>query len=173
MLYKDFCKRIKIGHSGYTLVELMALLVILAILANLAWAGYRSAISTISLQQDADILARKLRMARQTAIMSGRECDVVFTASNAAAPSISYGIRHNHDISTVFLREGVTTVGTTFARDPIVPGDYSRSVCRFLPSGVPNQGGTVCLKNSKNRKLYIVVTPVTARIRVTETEPGT
>lgn len=172
MLYRDSYKRIKSHESGYTLVELMAVLVILGVLAGLAWTQYHSAISKISLHQDADIMARKLRFARQAAIMTGDECDVIFTASTGGAPSTSYQIRQNGTTRTVDLREGVVTVRTSFAKDPLVPDDYSRTACRFLPSGVPNQGGTVCLKNDRNQKIYIAVTPVTARVRVTETEPG-
>jgi len=156
---------------GYTLVELLAVLAILGLMTALAWPRFQTAADNLALRQDAAILERELRLARQNAITMNKECDVVFKASVTGLKSTSYQIRQGSNLRTVNLHRGVETVGTTFPRDPVNPYDARRSACRFLPLGTPTQGGTVQLRNNNGLSLYIAVTPVTARVRITETDP--
>jgi len=153
--------------SGYTLVELLSVLALLGLIAMLAWPRCQVMADKLALRQDAAILAREFRMARQNAITYGRECAVVFKVD-----STSYLVRQGQNSRTIQLRRGVKTVWTRFSQDPVNPYDGSRSACRFLPLGAPIQGGTVHLRNQRNQSLYVVVAPVTARVRVTETDPG-
>ncbi|MGE5545246.1 MAG: GspH/FimT family pseudopilin [Bacillota bacterium] len=153
--------------SGYTLVELLSVLVILGLIAMLAWPRYQAMADKLALHQDAAILARELRLARQSAITYGRECAVIFEVD-----STSYLVRQGENSRTVQMRRGVKTVWTRFPKDPAKPYDGSRSACRFLPLGVPVQGGTVHLRNQQDQSLYVVVAPVTSRVRITETDPG-
>ncbi|NLB17442.1 MAG: prepilin-type N-terminal cleavage/methylation domain-containing protein, partial [Syntrophomonadaceae bacterium] len=146
MWYKNGFLGIKPNGSGYTLVELLAVLAIISLLFVMAWPTYRSTAAKLALRQDASILARELRLARQTAITMGEECCVIFIASSAAKPSTTYQIRQGGDIRVVNLTRGVTIAGTSFARDPVFPSQYDRTACRFLPSGAPARGGTVHLK---------------------------
>jgi Tfp pilus assembly protein FimT len=41
----------------------------------------------------------------------------------------------------------------------------------FYPNGVPNMGGTVTLKNKRGKVLYVIMTPVTARVRISPNPP--
>jgi len=41
----------------------------------------------------------------------------------------------------------------------------------FYPNGVPGQGGTVTLKNKREKVLYVIMTPVTARVRISPEPP--
>jgi Tfp pilus assembly protein FimT len=41
----------------------------------------------------------------------------------------------------------------------------------FYPNGVPSMGGTVTLKNKRGKILYVIMTPVTARVRVSPYPP--
>ncbi len=157
--------------AGYTLVELIAVLAILGLVAAMVWPKYQVVADELALRQDAAVLAREIRLARQSAITTGRECALVFKASSGSNKSTSYQVRQGQTLRTVSLRRGVETVGTTFALDPVNPKDWSRSACRLLPLGSPTQGGTVHLKNNRNQSIYIAVTPVTARVRVTKTRP--
>jgi type II secretion system protein H len=157
--------------SGYTLVELLSVLAILGLIAMMAWPQYQAAADELALRQDAAVLARELRLARQNAITMGKECDLIFKASTSDIRSISYQVKQGQTSRTVSLRRNVEMVGTSFPRDPIAPSDARRSACRFLPLGTPTQGGTVHLRNNRNQSLYVAVTPVTTRVRVTETDP--
>jgi len=154
--------------SGYTLVELLSVLAILGLIAMLAWPKYQVLTDELALKQSAAALARELRLARQSAITYGRECAVVFRVE-----SNSYLVRQGEKSRTIKMHRGVKTVWTRFPKDPANPNDGSRSACRFLPLGTPVQGGTVHLKNQRNQSLYVVVAPVTSRVRVTEVDPGT
>jgi len=171
MWCKNGSLRIKPNGSGYTLVELLAVLAIISLIFVLAWPAYRGVAEKLALRQDAAVLARELRLARQTAITMGEECCVIFIASSAAKPSTTYQIRRGGKIRIVRLTRGVTIAGSSFARDPVYPSQYDRTACRFVPSGAPTGGGTVHLKNSGEESLYVAVTPATARVRVTAEDP--
>lgn len=158
--------------SGYTLVELLSVMAILGLIAMMAWPKYQVIADELALRQDAAVLARELRLARQSAITMGKECFVVFKASSSSFSSTSYQVRQGQTLRTIKLRRGVETAWTRFPKDPANPYDGSLSACRFLPIGKPLQGGTVNLRNNRNQSLYVVVTPVTARVRITETDPG-
>jgi hypothetical protein len=41
----------------------------------------------------------------------------------------------------------------------------------FYPNGVPSMGGTITLKNKRGKVLYVIMTPVTARVRISPTPP--
>ena len=41
----------------------------------------------------------------------------------------------------------------------------------FYPNGVPSMGGTITLKNKRGKVLYVIMTPVTARVRVSPNPP--
>ena len=60
--------------AGYTLVELIAVLAILGLVAAMVWPKYQVVADELALRQDAAVLAREIRLARQSAITTGREC---------------------------------------------------------------------------------------------------
>ena len=41
----------------------------------------------------------------------------------------------------------------------------------FYPNGVPSMGGTITLKNKRGKVLYVIMTPVTARVRISPEPP--
>lgn len=164
--------RINGEASGYTLVELISVLAILGILFAMAWPAYRDMADKMALEQDAAVMVREIRLARQSAITAGRECLIIFVASSSSVPSISYEVRQNQITRTVRLSQGVRLVGTTFGPDPKYPSIAGRTACRIFPSGIPAQGGTVHLINNQDKSYYVAVTPVTARVRATETDPS-
>ena len=156
--------------SGYTFVELLSVLAILGLIALLAWPRYQALADELALRQDAAIMARELRLARQSAITYGRECAVAFRPSSSTFSSTTYVFRQGQNSRTINLRRGVETAWTRFPQDPVNLGNWS--ACRFLPLGTPNKGGTIHLRNRRSQSLYVVVTPVTGRVRISETDPG-
>ena len=49
--------------------------------------------------------------------------------------------------------------------------NYTDDKVYFYPNGVPSMGGTVTLKNKIRKVLYVIMTPVTARVRVSPEPP--
>jgi type II secretory pathway pseudopilin PulG len=41
----------------------------------------------------------------------------------------------------------------------------------LYPNGVPSMGGTITLKNKRGKELYVIMTPVTARVRISPSPP--
>ncbi|MGE5405181.1 MAG: Tfp pilus assembly protein FimT/FimU [Candidatus Saccharibacteria bacterium] len=162
MLFVRVLKGIKSQDLGYTLVELLSVLAIVGILSVLLFPKYRSVSNHLDFRRDADILAVEFRQARQTAITTGEKCELIFKL-NASSYIVKEKTRPSREIK---LGQGTRVVKSTF---PLL--GTGQSHCSFSPFGAPAGGGTVCLENSHGNRLYIPVSPVTGRVRVTETEP--
>jgi len=48
---------------------------------------------------------------------------------------------------------------------------YTNNNLYFYPNSVPSMGGTITLKNKRGKILYVIMTPVTARVRVSPNPP--
>lgn len=137
----------------------MLVLLIMAVLISLASPVFTRVIEGNKLKADARQMAYVLKTARQAAIMSSESKSVIFYTGST---------KYKYDgEATYWLNSGVTYAGTsTFS------GDIGREKCTFQPSGAPESGGTVILKNKINDKLYIIVNPAAGRIRVSEAPPA-
>jgi len=69
------------------------------------------------------------------------------------------------DYIKVDYPEGIYVCANNF------PGTGSLRTLSFTRSGAPNQGGTLALENSTGKILYIILTPATGRVRVSEQPP--
>jgi hypothetical protein len=49
--------------------------------------------------------------------------------------------------------------------------NFTNNRVNFNPNGSPSMGGTVTLKNKRGKELYVIMTPVTARVRVSPDPP--
>ena len=143
--------------AGYTLIELLAVLALLSLLTALAVPHFAD-----RSQWHLDIASRRmaadLRLLRQTAINSGISCRVDFYIYHN-----HYTLRLPEGSRSVNFREEVQFDGTTTF-------DGTPPVLSFNHLGRPHRGGTIILKTS-NAYRYIIVTPVTGRVRVSQTPP--
>lgn len=161
-LYKNNLKcvqedEIQKGEKGFTLLELLAVLALLAVLVAITL-PHVGTLSRWKLNGAAKILVGNLRLARQEAIAGGYSKVVFYIYSN------SYELRLSQKNSTVYLPQGVSFKGlTTFPGKP--PSVH------FNMLGHPSTGGTVVLKSSDGEKVYIIMTPVTGRIRISRDPP--
>jgi Tfp pilus assembly protein FimT len=131
----------------------------MAILISLATPVFTGTIGVHKLKADARQMACVLKTAREKAIMSSEAQSVIFYTE-----STKYKFAGE---ATYWLNSGISYAGTsTFS------GDTGRKKCTFSPSGAPDSGGTVVLKNRSNDKLYIIVNPVAGRVRVSERPPA-
>ncbi|MCW3490288.1 GspH/FimT family pseudopilin [Dethiobacter alkaliphilus] len=141
------------------MTELVTVLVILGILCMVA-VPVVGHISTWGLRTAAQELAAQVRQARQTAIAGGEVCYVVFYEFSGR-----YRVDLPGESEWVSLPEGVTYGGNNFVHL------HGRPTVYFRYTGAPNRGGHVVLRDKRGNRRYVIVTPVTGRVRISETPP--
>jgi prepilin-type N-terminal cleavage/methylation domain-containing protein len=147
----------KIG--GFTLAELLTVVAVLALLTGMAMPLVRG-FEGRALKTSAQELAVHMREARTTAITGGKSCMVVFYEWDHR-----YRLIYPEERFFVILPAGIRYGGVNF---PNVDG---RSTLYFRYTGAPNAGGHVTLRDSSGRRLYVIVTPVTGRVRISDSPP--
>lgn len=137
----------------------MLALTLIAIIFSLAVPAVSRAEQAWVLKADANKMAATLRWARQEAIFTGKPQIVLFYPEShcyrVQGQSLQYfnkGIKY----------KGNTTFTTKISNTP---------ACTFSAAGVPSSGGTATLVNKYDQKLYIILNPVAARIRVDDKPP--
>lgn len=146
-------------RCGVTLVELLTVVALLGILLAVAFPLARG-VAVWSLRAAASEMAVRMREARMTAIACGQTCTLTFyTFSNR------YRVADSSGTAWVLLPEGVSIASTNF---PLV---NNRPTLYFRYTGAPNRGGHVALRDHDGNRLYVIVTPVTGRVRVDSSPP--
>lgn len=151
------------SQRGFTLIELLAVLAIISLCAAMLWPsvpvhGYRK------LETAARGLADDLRLIRQAAITSGEPCRIDFYRY-----AQYYELHLPGKKQTVYLPEGICYGGIpSFAKS-----SAGLPFVHYNTLGNPSGGGTVILKSAKGDKLYIIVTPVIGRVRISSEPPLT
>ncbi len=139
------------------MVELLAVLALFSLIAALAVPRFTSQphwqLETASRQMAADF-----RLLRQSAINFGEPCRVDFLVYINR-----YDLRLPDGRQRIYLPQAVEFKGiTTFSGNP--------PRLQFNIMGRPSSGGTVILQAGDDKR-YIIVTPVTGRVRISRTAP--
>ena len=149
-------KRSNNHNQGYTLIELMVVVGIIALLFGLSLNGLNSLLQWNKLNTAAALLGSELKSAQSNAFYEGVYYKLQFW------PSLDrYRIYKQTELIDDIILEDIDLFNTNFTNDNLY----------FYPSGVPSMGGTVTLKNKRGKVLYVIMTPVTARIRVSPEPP--
>jgi prepilin-type N-terminal cleavage/methylation domain-containing protein len=144
-----------IQNNGYTLIELIVVVAIISLLLGLGINGLDYLIQWNKLNVTAGLLSSELKNTQSRAFYEGGYYKLQFM------PSLDrYRIYKQTELIDDIILKDIYLFNTNFTDD---------NVC-FYPNGVPDQGGTVTLKNKRGKILYVIMTPVTARVRVS-TEP--
>ncbi|MDI6709700.1 MAG: prepilin-type N-terminal cleavage/methylation domain-containing protein [Thermoanaerobacterales bacterium] len=154
--------------EGFTLVELAVVLVLMGLMAAVAVPGLhdfhaRYALRTAAYQMAADIrgLQGEAAGCRSKGLTSEGTIFLVCFYPEAE----SYKLQRTGGGSwsrTVTLNPGIDLLGSTFTGGRLVIG----------LSGVPSAGGTVSLRSTATGDvLYVIVTSLTGRVRVSRTPP--
>ncbi len=148
---------------GFTLVEVLCVIALLTMLTMIAV----PVVNTYSGQRNLDIAARTmatdLRKAQQKAITVGWTQLIEFRPATR-----QYRIKDGKTDDTVIVKlpEGIDYAVNTYDRF----GDFP--LLRFRSTGAPVPGGgTIGLENSRKDILYLIITPATGRIRISEDPP--
>jgi len=143
-------------NKGYTLIELMVVVVIISLLLGLSINELYNLIQWSKLNRAAAILSSELKNTQSRAFYEG-----VYYKIDFWAPLDRYRIYRKTELyKDIQLEEDIDLFNTNFTNSKVY----------FYPNGVPSMGGTVTLKNKRGKILYVIMTPVTARVRIS-TEP--
>jgi len=142
--------------KGFTLIELIVVVGIIALLLGLSLNGLNNLIQWNKLNVAAALLSSELKNIQSRAFYEGVYYKLQFW------PTLDrYRIYRQTELIQDIILEGVDLFNTNFTDNNLY----------FYPSGVPGQGGTVTLKNKRGKVLYVIMTPVTARVRVSPEPP--
>jgi len=154
------------GHSnnhskGFTLIELMVVVGIIALLLGLSLNSLNNLIQWNKLNVAAALLSSELKNTQSMAFYEGVYYIIQFYPTFNNPTLNKYKIIKGSKLYKEVKLEGVELFKTNFTGDKVY----------FYPNGVPSMGGTVTLKNKIGKVLYVIMTPVTARVRVSPEPP--
>ena len=145
------------SHSkGYTLIGLMVVVGIISLLLAFSINALYNLQQWNKLSTAAALLSSELKNTQSRAFYEGVYYKLQFW------PTLDrYRIYKQSELIEDIQLKDVDLFNTNFTDNNIY----------FYPSGVPGQGGTVTLKNKREKLLYVIMTPVTARIRISPEPP--
>jgi len=142
-------------NKGYTLIELMVVLGIIVLLLGISISGLINLVQWSKLNRSAALLGSQLKNVQSQAFYEG-----VYYKINFWEPLDRYRIYKQTELAEEIILKDIDLFNTNFTDDNVY----------FYPNGVPSMGGTVTLKNKRGKILYVIMTPVTAKVRIS-TEP--
>ena len=142
--------------KGFTLIELMVVLGIISLLLGLCINGLDYLIQWSKLNTAAALLSSELKNAQSRAFYEG-----VYYKIDFWVPLNRYRIYKQTELYKDIQLEDIDLFNANFTNNKVY----------FYPNGVPSMGGTVTLKNKKGKILYVIMTPVTARVRISPNPP--
>jgi prepilin-type N-terminal cleavage/methylation domain-containing protein len=163
-MIKKGTKSILKEERAFTLVELLCVVALLGLLAMIAMPAVQDVGRRRPLEIAARSLATDMRRCQQTAIVSGSgRCLEFLLYSNI----YHYRIKNcsTSETERISFPEGITYRSATFPTSGGIPR------LRFNPDGAPNAGGTVVLQNKRGDILYVIITPATGRVRISDKPP--
>ena len=156
-------KRSSNRTKGFTLIELMVVVVIISLLLGLSLNGLYNLLQWSKLNRAAAILSSELKDTQSRAFYEGVYYKIEFYATFNWPTSLNkYKIsKKENEFYKEIKLDGVELFKTNFTNNKVF----------FYPNGVPSMGGTVTLKNKRGKILYVIMTPVTARVRISPDPP--
>lgn len=155
----------KESEQAFTLVELLCVVGLLSLLLLIAVPAMADFGTSRNLEIAARTMATDLRRTQQKAITAGWSQYVEFRTNSSGKDIYRLKDGKTSKFVNISLPEGISIKANNF------PLSGSVKTLFFSRSGAPNQGGTVTLQNRSGQLLYVIVTPGTGRVRVSETPP--
>jgi len=149
-------KRSTNHKKGYTLIELMVVVGIISLLLGLGINGLDYLIQWNKLNTEAALLSSELKNTQSRAFYEGVYYKLQFWLSLDR-----YRIYKQTELIDDIVLKDIDLFNTNFTNNQVF----------FYPNGVPSMGGTITLKNKIGKVLYVIMTPVTARVRVSSSPP--
>jgi prepilin-type N-terminal cleavage/methylation domain-containing protein len=147
--------------KGYTLIELMVVVGIISLLLAFGINGLDYLIQWSRLNTAAALLSSELKNTQSRAFYEGVWYEIKFYATFDCPTLNKYRIYKQAELCEEIQLRDVELFKTNFTNNNVF----------FYPNGIPSMGGTVTLKNRRGKILYVIMTPVTARVRVSPNPP--
>jgi len=142
--------------KGYTLIELMVVVGIISLLLGLGINGLDYLIQLNKLNRAAALISSELKNTQSRSFYEGVYYKLQFL------PSLDkYRVYRQTELIDDIILKDIDLFNTNFTDNNLY----------FYPNGVPSMGGTITLKNKRGKILYVIITPVTARVRVSPNPP--
>jgi prepilin-type N-terminal cleavage/methylation domain-containing protein len=146
----------KKSNSGYTIIELIVVTTIIAILTVVSFKG----LFTVKQNMDLNRAAHQLE-----AILKNCQSKAMYTGSY-------YKIEFHQSLNRYRIFKDFVADRTIQLENIIIHNvNFTDNKVGFNKNGSPSMGGTVTLKTKNGKKLYVIMTPVTARTRISDTPP--
>ena len=143
--------------NGFTLIELVVVIGIISILVIVSLKGLLIIKENMDLNRVARQLEATLKNSQSLAMYTGSYYKMDFY------PSLNrYRVYCETDLVQDIQLESINLHYTNFTNHKVY----------FYKTGVPSMGGTVTLKTKNGKTLYVIMTPVTARTRISTTPPA-
>lgn len=143
-------------NKGYTLIELMVVVGIISLLLGIGINGLDYLIQLTKLNTASGLLSSELKNIQSRAFYGGVYYKLQFM------PSLDkYRIYKQTELIDEIMFKDIDLFNSNFTDNKVY----------FYPNGVPSMGGTITLKNKRGKILYVIMTPVTARVRVSRDPP--
>ncbi len=147
--------------NGYTLIELMVVLSVLSILTIASLEGLFRSKANMDLNRAAYQLEAILKDCQSKAMYTG-----VYYKIEFYPPINRYRVYRYNELIKELVQdvqlENINLHDTNFTDHEV----------GFTKNGTPSMGGTVSLKTKYGKILYVIMTPVTARTRVSTKPPA-
>jgi|SRR6056297_3043633 len=142
--------------NGFTLIELLVVIGIISILLVVSFKGLLNMKQSMDLNRVAHQLEATLKNCQSKAMYTGSYYKIKFQ------PSINrYQVYRDFVLVKTVQLENINLHYTNFTYYQV----------GFTRKGTPSMGGTVTLKTKNGKTLYVIMTPVTARTRISRTPP--
>lgn len=142
--------------NGFTLIELLVVIGIISILLVVSFKGLLNAKQNMDLNRAAHQLEATLKNCQSKAMYTGSY----------------YKIEFHQNLNRYRIFKDFVADRTIQLENVIIHNvNFTDNEVGFNKKGSPTMGGTITLKNKNSKKLYVIMTPVTARTRISNTPP--
>jgi len=154
----------KNSEQAYTLVELLCVIGLLSLLLLIAVPAMADFGTSRNLEIAARTMATDLRKTQQKAITAGWSQYVEFRTDAGGKDIYRLKDGKTSKYVNISLPEGISIQANNF------PLSGSVKTLIFTRNGAAIPGGTVTLQNKSGKKISVIVTPGTGRVRVAEVQ---
>jgi len=146
-----------VNTHGYTLIETIIIAAIISVLFIISVKGLYIAKANTDLSRTACQLEATLKNCQSLAMYTGNYYKIDFY------PSLDrYRVYEEDEMIHDIKLSNINLHYTNFTSNKVY----------FNKKGTPSMGGTVTLKTGGNKTLYVIMTPVTGRTRISTTPPA-